>query len=197
MTSFDYTNQHHIIYLVLALAILALLVLVIRHKVDDYLRQRKVKKRFDRGAKLELDAKRFLQNKGYTIIDYQSTYDHHYQVDGIDHTATIQPDYMVRKKGKTYIVEVKSGTSAISASNRNTRRQLLEYDYVIKNDGVLLLDMENKNLQLIRFKTKAERRSSLLTKALIILALIGIAIPYLPAQIAIGIILVFIFVIVR
>lgn len=186
MIAFDYTNQNHLIYLALAIVIIALLFLVLRYKTIEYFNKRKVKRRFKRGNKLELDAKSFLQDKGYTVVDYQSTYDHHYQVDGIDHIATIQPDYMVKKKGKTYIVEVKTGTSAISAQNRHTRRQLLEYDYVIENDGVLLLDMENQNLQVIQFKTKAQKHSTILLKVVVSIAVIGIFIPYWPVKIIVA-----------
>lgn len=193
MIPFDYTNTNQLIVLALAIVIVVLLFIVLRHKVIDYSRQRQARKRFARGNKLELDAKSFLQNKGYTILDYQGTYEHHYLVDGVDHTATIQPDYMVKRKGKTYIVEVKSGTSAISAQNRHTRRQLLEYDYVIENDGVLLLDMENHHLQVIQFRTKAQKHSTTLLKGVIAVALVAIFIPYWPIKIAIGVILAVVF----
>lgn len=193
MISFDYTNQNHIIFLLLALIIVSLLCLVIRYKFIEYSNQRRVKKRFERGNKLELNAKSFLENKGYEVTDYQSTYDHIYRVDGVEQTATIEPDYIVKKNGKRYIVEVKSGTTAISARNRHTRRQLLEYDYVIKNDGIFLLDMENHKLQLIKFKSKVEKRSNTLMKVIIVLAIIGICLPYWPVKIAICVVLAMVF----
>lgn len=193
MIAFDYTNQNHIIFLLLTVIIVTLLFLLIRYKVIEYFNKRKVKKRFERGNKLELNAKAFLQNKGYDVVDYQSTYDHKYKVDGVENTATIQPDYIVKKKGKTYIVEVKSGTTAISARNRHTRRQLLEYDYVIENDGIFLLDMENQDLQFIQFKSKTEKSSHTLIKVTIVLALVGVLVPYWPVKIALSVILVLIF----
>ncbi|MBR8535729.1 hypothetical protein KDU71_09195 [Carboxylicivirga sediminis] len=193
MYSFDYTNQNHILFLSLALIIIALSYLIIRHKVKTYLQERKVRKRFERGNKLELQAKSFLKSKGYTIVDYQSTYQHKYLEDGEVQYADIQPDYIVKKNGKQYIVEVKSGSQAISARNKSTRRQLLEYDYVVENDGVFLLDMENRQLKLVQFKSKMERRSGRLLKAVIIFALIGLAIPYWQVQAAIGLILLIVF----
>ncbi len=193
MHSFDYTNQNHILFLSLALVIIFLSYLVIRHKVKTYFQKHKVRKRFERGNRLELQAKSFLKSKGYTIVDYQSTYTHKYLEDGEVQYAEIQPDYIVKKNGKQYIVEVKSGSQAISARNKSTRRQLLEYDYVVENDGVFLLDMENRQLKLIQFKSKMERRSGRLLKAIIIAALIGMAIPYWQVKAAIGLILLIVF----
>lgn len=189
MIAFDYTNQNHLIFLALALIIVSLLFFLIRYKIIEAVGKRRVKKRFERGNKLELNAKAFLQEKGYTVVDYQSTYDHQYKVDGEAQVATIQPDYIVKKNGKKYIVEVKSGTSAISARNRNTRRQLLEYDYVIDNDGIFLLDMENHNLQIIKFKSKAEKQSETLIKLIVLIAIVGIFIPYWEAKVVVSIIL--------
>lgn len=193
MQSFDYTNQNHIIFLSLALIIIVLSYLIIKHKVKTYFQERKVRKRFERGNKLELQAKNFLKSKGYTIVDYQSTYQHKYLEDGEVQYADIQPDYIVKKNGKKYIVEVKSGSQAISARNKSTRRQLLEYDYVVENDGVFLLDMENRQLKLVQFKSKMERRSGRILKAVIVAAIIGMAIPYWQVKVAIGVILLIVF----
>ncbi|MBS2213884.1 hypothetical protein KEM09_20920 [Carboxylicivirga mesophila] len=193
MHTFDYTNQNHIIFLSLALIIIVLSYLIIRHKVKTYFQERKVRKRFERGNRLELQAKSFLKSKGYTIVDYQSTYQHKYLEDGEVQYAEIQPDYIVKKNGKQYIVEVKSGSQAISARNKSTRRQLLEYDYVVENDGVFLLDMENRQLKLVQFKSKMERRSGRLLKTVIIVALIGLAVPYWQLKVAIGLILLIVF----
>ncbi len=193
MQSFDYTNQNHIIFLSLALVIIVLSYLIIKHKVKTYFQERKVRKRFERGNKLELQAKNFLKSKGYTIVDYQSTYQHKYLEDGEVHYADIQPDYIVKKNGKKYIVEVKSGSQAISARNKSTRRQLLEYDYVVENDGVFLLDMENRQLKLVQFKSKMERRSGRVLKAVIVAAIIGMAVPFWQVKVAIGVILLIVF----
>jgi len=189
MEYFDYTNQNHIIYLLLAIVIVGLLLFILRYKANAFFKERKVRKRFERGNKLEQQAKSFLKSKGYTIVDYQSTYEHKFWEDGEAQYADIQPDYIVKKNGKKYIVEVKSGNTAISATNRNTRRQLLEYDYVVENDGVFLLDMENRQLKLIKFMSKAKKRSNRLLKAVIIIAIIGIAIPYWQLKVTIGLLL--------
>jgi len=98
-------------------------------------------------------------------------------------------DYIAEKAGKKYIVEVKSGNDAISMNNKNSRRQLLEYDLVIENDGVILLDMENKILQFVQFQTKEVRQDNIFRKIIIALAMIGILIPFWKVRILIGFIL--------
>ncbi len=193
MQSFDYSNQNHIIFLLLATIIVALAFIIIKYKIKTYFQERTVRKRFERGNKLEQQAKSFLKSKGYRIIDYQSTYEHKYMEDGEVQIAEIKPDYIVKKNGKTYIVEVKSGSYAINARNKSTRRQLLEYDYVVENDGVFLLDMENRQLKLVQFKSKGEKRSGKLIKFIILIAIIGMAVPYWQVKVVIGLVLVFLF----
>lgn len=194
MQNFDYTNQNHLIFLLLALTIATLVCFILKYKVKTYLQERRIRKRFERGNKLELQAKSFLKSKGYTIVDYQSTYQHKYREDGEVMCAEIQPDYIVKKNGKKYIVEVKSGNQAISARNKSTRRQLLEYDYAVENDGVFLLDMENRQLKLVQFKSKMERRSSHILKAVIVAGIAGMAIPFWPVKVAIGLVMAMVFI---
>jgi hypothetical protein len=114
---------------------------------------------------------------------------HQYTVNGKQQESKLILDYVVKKGGKKYIVEVKSGKSAISLKDKNSRRQLLEYDFVIENDGVFLLDMENKNMQLVKFHTKAEKEEYTFRKLIIVLALIGILIPFWTIRILIGFIM--------
>lgn len=118
----------------------------------SFSKQKQQKKRFKRGLKLEQQAVKFLVSKGFRILGEQVEYKHTYFVNGLETSSKINIDYLVEKNTKVFVVEVKSGTSAISIRNRSTRRQLLEYAVSIDCDGVYLLDMENKDLQLIEFQ---------------------------------------------
>jgi hypothetical protein len=73
---------------------------------------------------------------------------------------------------------VKSGKSAISVQDKNSRRQLLEYDFVIENDGIFLLDMENRVMNLVEFSSKEENQNFSFYKFLLIIAILGILIPF-------------------
>lgn len=158
--------------------IVILLFVLVRYKLRNYLIKRKQKERFARGIKLENEAYEYIESLGYSVIDQQKIQYHHYEIDGVKHSSKLILDYVVEKSGKKYIVEVKSGQSAISIKNSNTRRQLLEYDFTIQNDGMFLLDMENKNMQLVKFYSKIEVEDHKFRNFVIILAILGILIPF-------------------
>ena len=170
--------------------IVLLLYFLVKFKIADYRKKQKQKKRFERGNKLEVLAQSFLEKKGYRIVDEQKTYNHNYEVNGENRSSKLIVDYLVTKNGKKYVVEVKSGKSAISLKDKNSRRQLLEYDFVIENDGVVLLDMENENMQFVKFKTKAEKKEDVFRKVIIGVALLAILIPFWKVKILVGLILV-------
>ena len=148
------------------------------YKIKSFLKSRKIKRAFKRGSVLEKEAKYFLEKKGYHIIDEQSIHYHNYSVNGEAIQTKLIVDYVVRKNKKTYLVEVKSGKSAISIKDKNTRRQLLEYDTVIENDGVFLLDMEHKKMQLIKFYSKSKQKNTFFISLIIIVAILGILLPF-------------------
>ena len=168
----DYFN---IIFVVI---ILVLLYVVIKFKYKKAANTKAIKQRFERGRILEYEAYDFLISEGYKIIDEQKQFKHEYYINGIQKSAVLKVDYFVSKNGNKYIVEVKSGKSAISTSNSNTRRQLLEYSFAIPNDGTLLLDMENQKLESIEFVHNTDKYQSYLIKATIVLSFIGIIIPF-------------------
>ena len=183
-------NESLIGNLVFGIIIIALVTFIVKYKFTAYLKNRTRKKRFARGHMLESKARAYLENIGYDVINEQNVHYHNYTVNGIDYQSKLILDYVVEKEGKTYIVEVKSGKKAISMSDRNSRRQILEYDFVIKNDGIFLLDMENKNMQLVTFYSKAERQDNIYRKIIIVLAFIGIFIPFWSVRILIGLTLI-------
>jgi Flp pilus assembly protein TadB len=160
-----------------SVVIFILLVIVVRYWYLDFSKRRKQRKRFERGAQKEEEARNFLIKKGYKIIDEQFDAIHRYKVDGEFEEVKLIVDYVVSKAGKTYLVEVKSGKSAIYIKNKNTRRQILEYDYAIENDGIFLLDMENEEMHLIEFVPKENRsnsRNGIGVVIIILLSFVGI-----------------------
>jgi hypothetical protein len=175
--------------LVFFIVVAILLFAIVKYKLLEYRKKRTLKKRFARGNLLESQARKFLESKGYRIVEEQKIYFHKYLVNGTPHESKLILDYIVKKDEKKYIVEVKSGKNAIHLKDKNTRRQILEYDFVIENDGVFILDMENKNMQLVEFHSKAERKDETLRRVIIISAIIGIIIPFWEFKILIGLIM--------
>ena len=183
---FNITLQNILIFSV----ILILLFLVVKYKLKEIRKKRLQRKRFERGSRLENEAKKYLINLGYSIVYEQHTCYHKYKVNGAKKTSKLVLDYVVSKGGKQYIVEVKSGKSAISVNNKDSRRQLLEYDFVIENDGVFLLDMEHKNMQLVEFFPKTKQlRNNYLIVGIIIIAIVGIFIPIFEVKVALTILI--------
>lgn len=182
-------TEQFISNIVFLLIIISLLFFVVKFKLTVFKKNSARKKRFERGLKLETEAEFFLKRKGFSIIGSQEVYYHNYLVNGQERSNKLIVDYIAKKAGKKYIVEVKSGKEAISIDNKNSRRQLLEYDLVIDNDGVILLDMENENLQFVKFQSKEERQDNTLKKIIITMAMIGILIPFWKIRILIALVL--------
>lgn len=163
--------------------IIFLFCMVLRYMYVDLKRKYLQKKRFKRGFKMEEKARSFLKKEGFKVVAEQAAYTHHYEVNGEKRESKIVVDYMATKDGKQYVVEVKSGRSAISVSNSSSRRQLLEYDFAIENDGVILLDMENKLLQHVNFHPKEKKSNVAFIRVMVVLAIVGVLVPFWSVKI--------------
>ena len=139
------------------LAVMALLLLIgviagmiLYHLVVINYKNYRVKRTFKSGRIAENAAVKFLRSHGYKILASQLREEVVVYVDGEAEKSVVRADYLVRRGWKLYVVEVKSGQQG-NAKLPAIRRQLLEYYMVYQPDGILLLDMEHKNLQEIRF----------------------------------------------
>ncbi|MFZ5943406.1 MAG: hypothetical protein ACOYVD_04810 [Bacillota bacterium] len=122
--------------------------------------------------KAEKDAISFLLKQGYDIIDVQQKQPLEIFIDGKSYQTHVQVDFIVKKNGKRYVVEVKTGQKT-RATTALVRRQLLEYYLVFNPDGILLLDMDKGTLKRIEFSWG---RPQFAFKRLIMLCIIGLVI---------------------
>lgn len=113
--------------------------------------KRTARKRMERGKAKEIEAADLLRKWGYKIVSQQEEYSHEFIVGGMLTTALIKVDYIVRRRRKTYVVEVKTGDKATGMNHAPTRRQILEYSLIVPCDGVFLLDMEAEIMSQIIF----------------------------------------------
>jgi len=118
------------------------------------------KRRFVGAKRSEERAAVLLEQKGFRIVRRQPTAPSSVYINGKAHTTTIRADFLARKGWHTYVVEVKSGRTASRLSAR-TRRQLLEYQLAFQPDGILLVDMSNKNYKEVSFRPPINWRSLL------------------------------------
>ncbi|MFO7868287.1 MAG: hypothetical protein R6U95_03190 [Bacteroidales bacterium] len=125
-------------------------------KKARHLQQKKIK----RGLKLEEQAAKILTKNGYNILSnhekfHYSLYDNTKKI-----TIHLESDYVVSKRNKTFLVEVKSGEHTAHITYAATRRQLLEYYCASNFDGYILINMHTKTLHTITFPfTKKKHRT--------------------------------------
>ena len=102
------------------------------------------------GARGEHRARALLARHGYTLVDTQETVVARFLVDGAPREFDLRADAIVEKDGERLVAEVKTGAAA-ALTNRATRRQLLEYAYAFRLDGVLLVDMAAERIYRVDF----------------------------------------------
>ncbi len=104
-----------------------------------------------RARKAEIRAERVLRKAGFVPISDQVEGSWRVIVDGEEHSFDLVGDWLVERDGARFLVEVKTGRHAPSIRNRATRRQLLEYRCAFDVEGVILLDMEARQLRVVEF----------------------------------------------
>ena len=93
----------------------------------------------------EAQARGWLQQNGFTVLDEQVTRGSFLVVDGEEAPFTVRADYLVERNGVRAVVEVKTGAVA-DPSARGTRRQILEYAWVYGVSEVYLFDADAQQL---------------------------------------------------
>jgi len=150
-------NKIFILFFSLFAGIICLFIYI---KVNHWINSNKLKKRFSRSRIAEKEAEKLLQKKGYTIVDIQKSKPILITIGDKIHRYLIRIDYLVRKRGKVYVVEVKSGEKNPYITNRETRRQMLEYYLAYQPNGIILLNMRNKSISEVKFQFEKTSRQS-------------------------------------
>ncbi len=96
-------------------------------------------------------AEKLLGKAGYRVEARQATQRWEVRVDGEAVEVTLRADFVVTRRGRRYVAEVKTGAAAPDVAAPATRRQLLEYRCAFGVDGVLLVDAEERRVQAIDF----------------------------------------------
>lgn len=128
-----------------------------------------------RGKEAEKDAAKFLVRRGYKILSYQDRAKYYLKINDKEiEKVDIIADFLVEKNNQIYVVEVKTGDTAVSLKNAATRRQLLEYYNVYAPYRILLLNMDNGTINSIEFSFEAKKDSQIIAIFYLILGfLIG------------------------
>ena len=121
----------------------------------------RIQRRAQHGHIMESKAADMLKKWGFRVIERNPKIEYTWWIDGESVDTVVEADYLVRARGKTWLVEVKTGRAA-RPNRRETRRQLLEYATYGGADGLYLLDADEESLELIEFPSKGARRHSAL-----------------------------------
>ena len=132
----------------------------------------------------EVLAEKLLAKAGYRIDARQATQRWAVRVDGEAAEVTLRADFVVSRRGRRYVAEVKTGQDAPEIAAPATRRQLLEYRCAFGVDGVLLVDAESRRVHAVDFALPASPPSSLRALSITLMAgaLIGAALALLMMQ---------------
>lgn len=135
-------------------------------------RAHRLARRFRRGHAGQAAARGLLERRGFELLAEELEAEGELLVDGEPRRFTVRVDYLARRRGRLYGVEVKTGEKAPDPLSIPTRRQLREYQAVLgpELDGMLLVDMEARELHELRFP-EARRRGGWLAALLLGLAL--------------------------
>lgn len=121
--------------------------------INKNFRKIKSKKILKKAKKAEINAVDFLKKKGYEILNIQKKKTIVIYINNKPYESFVKADIIVKKGTKKYIVEVKTGNQT-KVTIPHVRRQLLEYYLVYRPHGILLLDMERKQIKKVAFGKK-------------------------------------------
>ena len=118
--------------------------------IRTWWRRRRIHSKADHGREMEERAGDMLENHGYQAISQHPEVTYVWTIDGQDKSVTVTPDWLVRKDGLTFLVEVKTGHQA-NPNQAKIRRQLLEYYLFGNADGVVYFDADRNTAKEVRF----------------------------------------------
>lgn len=107
------------------------------------------RRRFLRAREGEREAAGLLEAGGFAIEGAQVATHYDAIVDGDATRIELRADYVVTRRGRRYVAEVKTGRVAPRIETASTRRQLLEYRHAFDVDGVLLVDADARRIHLV------------------------------------------------
>ena len=138
-------------YLVIIILLLGgIFSLILYLKIQNIINSKQATKRVVISKRAEKKAEVLLKRNGFHIIDRQQSKPLIIKAGSELYRYLIRIDFLVKKNGRTYVVEVKSG-SKNKITKRETRRQLLEYFLAYQPYGIILFDMDTRKFSEIRF----------------------------------------------
>ena len=130
--------------------------------VSRALKTRLYKNRASLAKHAEENAADLLEIKGYRVLGRQKRAPLEFSIDGQKMETVVIADYLVKRKNKIFVAEVKNRDLEGKMLDPGIRRQLLEYFAAFAVDGVLLVDMIKRKIHSVEFKKEAKRSNNIL-----------------------------------
>jgi hypothetical protein len=127
-------------------------------RVRRALARRSKRRRAIRAQRAERDAARLLEAHGFRVLGRQVRRSWGVLAGGESVDFTLIADYLVERRGRRWVAEVKTGERALDLRHGPTRRQLLEYREAFAAEGVLLVDAEGETLESVQFRERKPAR---------------------------------------
>lgn len=131
--------------------ILAILIGTGIYRLKKKLISRRLSQQKNDAIQAEKAALKLLRKHDFEILEVQPSIDYQIRVNDAPQTVRISADFIVRKLGYTFVAEVKNGEDNNDITHINTRRQLLEYYMAYGTDGILLVNMQQKQINQVQF----------------------------------------------
>lgn len=107
-----------------------------------------------RAAQGEREAADLVRGHGFRVLGEQVRGVVRFWVDGERREVGVRADLLLARGRRRFVAEVKTGRLAPDPAHGATRRQLLEYARAFDVDGVLLIDMEARQIVEVDFERK-------------------------------------------
>lgn len=145
------------------------------YNILKYTKSWSIKRKLAKAKRAEKKAADLLRKAGYKITGIQVRVPITTWIDDKPYQNYVKADFLAKKYGKIYVVEVKTG-DGVNPVKPETRRQLLEYYLVFKPHGILLMDMEENKIKEIGFTYQNHGKYKTIGFLLLISGIIGLVI---------------------
>ncbi|MBO8168225.1 MAG: hypothetical protein H0Z35_03450 [Thermoanaerobacteraceae bacterium] len=123
---------------------------VLFYNIGNRWRRRRVSLRIAAARKAVQKAVEILAEQGFKIIDVEKAVHVTTGIDGRLYRYTVTADVICKKRGKTYLVEVRSGKKGSRVTSVRAQRELLGHYLLFGPAGIIILDVDSDKMREIR-----------------------------------------------
>ncbi|NLZ38835.1 MAG: hypothetical protein GX893_04425 [Firmicutes bacterium] len=97
-------------------------------------------------------AAQILEEAGYEVVTVKPTLTVKMEINGQQHTFALKNDFLVKKDGRSYLVQIRRDKKTVRLQSKLWRSSLLRDTLAFRVSGMLILHLERGTLQEVRFR---------------------------------------------